>query len=46
MTFVFPERGRPLVARSVGAFGAFLQDGSEYTGAYADNMSIEVSGFK
>ncbi|KAG7262520.1 hypothetical protein CRUP_000011 [Coryphaenoides rupestris] len=36
-----PERGRPLVAGSVGAFGAFLRDGSEYSGAYADNMSIE-----
>ncbi|CAL8252459.1 unnamed protein product [Merluccius merluccius] len=35
------ERGRPLVAGSVGAFGAFLQDGSEYSGAYAEKMSIE-----
>ncbi|KAJ3599262.1 hypothetical protein NHX12_033225 [Muraenolepis orangiensis] len=34
-------RGRPLVAGSVGAFGAFLLDGSEYSGAYAEKMSIE-----
>ena len=29
-----PGRRRPLVAASVGPFGAFLADGSEYTGAY------------
>ena len=28
-------RRRPLVAASVGPYGAFLADGSEYTGAYA-----------
>ena len=28
------ERPRPLVAASVGPYGAFLADGSEYTGAY------------
>ena len=28
------ERLRPLVAASVGPYGAFLADGSEYTGAY------------
>uniref|UniRef100_UPI0037E97AC7 homocysteine S-methyltransferase YbgG isoform X2 n=1 Tax=Semicossyphus pulcher TaxID=241346 RepID=UPI0037E97AC7 len=32
---------RPLVAGSVGPYGAFLHDGSEYTGAYAEGMSIE-----
>ncbi|KAK2835946.1 hypothetical protein Q5P01_016430 [Channa striata] len=30
-----------LVAGSVGPYGAFLHDGSEYTGVYAANMSIE-----
>jgi len=29
-----PGRVRPLVAASVGPYGAFLADGSEYTGAY------------
>ena len=33
----------PLVAGSVGPYGAFLHDGSEYTGAYAQKMSVEVS---
>lgn len=37
-------RDRPLVAASVGPYGAFLHDGSEYTGAYAAEMSVEVSG--
>ncbi|KAM9848720.1 homocysteine S-methyltransferase [Aulostomus maculatus] len=32
---------RPLVAGSVGPYGAFLHNGSEYTGAYAREMSIE-----
>ncbi|XP_028259290.1 homocysteine S-methyltransferase 1 [Parambassis ranga] len=31
----------PLVAGSVGPYGASLHDGSEYTGAYAQEMSIE-----
>lgn len=31
----------PLVAGSVGPYGAFLHNGSEYTGAYAQEMSIE-----
>lgn len=31
----------PLVAGSVGPYGAFLHNGSEYTGAYAEEMSIE-----
>ncbi len=29
-----PERLRPIVAASVGPYGAFLADGSEYTGNY------------
>lgn len=32
------------MAGSVGPYGAFLHNGSEYTGAYADKMSIEVCG--
>lgn len=32
------------MAGSVGAYGAYLHDGSEYTGAYAEKMSIEVRG--
>lgn len=32
---------RPLVAGSVGPYGAFLHNGSEYTGAYAEQMSVE-----
>lgn len=32
---------RVLVAGSVGPYGAFLHDGSEYTGAYAQEMSVE-----
>ncbi|MCJ8729695.1 hypothetical protein PDJAM_G00109510 [Pangasius djambal] len=35
------DRKVPLVAGSVGPFGAFLHDGSEYTGLYASSMSIE-----
>ncbi|XP_022623702.1 uncharacterized protein LOC111238457 [Seriola dumerili] len=31
----------PLVAGSVGPYGAFLHNGSEYTGSYAEEMSIE-----
>ncbi|XP_054459359.1 homocysteine S-methyltransferase YbgG [Anoplopoma fimbria] len=34
-------RRRPLVAASVGPYGAFLLDGSEYSGAYAEQMSVE-----
>ncbi|XP_023195481.1 uncharacterized protein LOC102220606 isoform X1 [Xiphophorus maculatus] len=30
-----------LVAGSVGPYGAFLHDGSEYSGAYAQRMSVE-----
>ncbi|KAM4629654.1 homocysteine S-methyltransferase YbgG [Polymixia lowei] len=35
------ERKNPMVAGSVGPYGAFLHNGSEYSGAYADEMSIE-----
>ncbi|XP_061593592.1 uncharacterized protein zgc:172121 [Cololabis saira] len=31
----------PLVAGSVGAYGAYRHDGSEYTGSYAEGMSVE-----
>ncbi|KAM9762558.1 homocysteine S-methyltransferase isoform 1-T1 [Menidia menidia] len=31
----------PLVAGSVGPYGAFLHDGSEYSGDYAEEMSVE-----
>ena len=34
-----PGRLRPLVAASVGPYGAFLADGSEYTGQYAIDRS-------
>ena len=34
-----------LVAGSVGPYGACQQDGSEYTGKYVDNMTIQVLGF-
>ncbi|MDP9239510.1 MAG: homocysteine S-methyltransferase [Actinomycetota bacterium] len=32
--------GRSWVAASVGPYGAMLADGSEYTGAYADQLSV------
>ncbi|XP_030646944.1 homocysteine S-methyltransferase 1 [Chanos chanos] len=35
------DRRMPLVAGSVGPYGAFLHDGSEYTGRYEEKMSIE-----
>lgn len=34
------------MAGSVGPYGAFLHNGSEYTGAYAQEMSVEVSGLQ
>lgn len=42
--FISQGQRCPLVAGSVGPYGAFLHDGSEYTGAYAEEMSVEVSG--
>ncbi|KAG5833353.1 homocysteine S-methyltransferase [Anguilla rostrata] len=38
---VHPGRRVPLVAGSVGPYGAFLLDGSEYSGAYDESMSKE-----
>ncbi|KAL7832595.1 hypothetical protein SRHO_G00296130 [Serrasalmus rhombeus] len=35
------DRKVPLVAGSVGPYGAFLHDGSEYTGVYESWMSVE-----
>ncbi|CAN9500276.1 unnamed protein product [Ophioblennius macclurei] len=35
------SRCRPLVAGSVGPYGASLHDGSEYSGVYAEKMSVE-----
>ncbi|XP_053286427.1 homocysteine S-methyltransferase YbgG isoform X3 [Pleuronectes platessa] len=35
------EQKCPLVAGSVGPYGAFLHNGSEYTGEYAEKMRIE-----
>ncbi|XP_029460393.1 homocysteine S-methyltransferase 1-like isoform X2 [Rhinatrema bivittatum] len=35
------ERKSILIAGSVGPYGAFLHDGSEYTGHYVDTMSLE-----
>lgn len=43
LCFISQEQRHPLVAGSVGPYGAFLLDGSEYTGAYAEEMSVEVS---
>ncbi|XP_061682159.1 uncharacterized protein zgc:172121 isoform X2 [Syngnathoides biaculeatus] len=37
----FGSRRPPLVAASVGPYGAFLHDGSEYHGGYAEKMDIE-----
>uniref|UniRef100_A0A3Q3JU33 Hcy-binding domain-containing protein n=1 Tax=Monopterus albus TaxID=43700 RepID=A0A3Q3JU33_MONAL len=36
------EQRYSLVAGSVGPYGAFLHDGSEYTGAYAKEMTTET----
>lgn len=41
--YILTDRKMPLVAGSVGPYGAFLHDGSEYTGAYESWMSVEVS---
>ncbi|XP_051567577.1 uncharacterized protein LOC127448768 [Myxocyprinus asiaticus] len=39
--FLSEDRREPLVAGSVGPYGAFLHDRSEYTGAYEDRMAVE-----
>ncbi|KAJ8253059.1 hypothetical protein GJAV_G00208670 [Gymnothorax javanicus] len=36
-----PGRREPLVAGSIGPYGAHLHDGSEYTGVYEDRISKE-----
>lgn len=33
---------QPLVVGSLGSYGAYLHDGSEYTGSYIQNTSIET----
>lgn len=33
---------KPLIAGSVGPYGASLHDGSEYTGSYIPNTSLET----
>nr|CAI5830630.1 unnamed protein product [Callosobruchus analis] len=38
----FPANCRPLIAGSVGPYGASLHDGSEYTGSYAMTTSAEA----
>ncbi|XP_050503802.1 homocysteine S-methyltransferase isoform X3 [Diabrotica virgifera virgifera] len=38
----YPEARKPLIAGSVGPYGASLHDGSEYTGAYAKTTSAET----
>jgi homocysteine S-methyltransferase len=38
-----PDRHRPLVAASIGPYGAFLADGSEYSGAYDLNVEALVA---
>ena len=37
------SRDRPLVAGSIGPYGACQFDKSEYHGNYVDKMSMEVS---
>ncbi|CAA0823068.1 Homocysteine S-methyltransferase 3 [Striga hermonthica] len=40
---ISPKQQRPiLVAASVGSYGAYLADGSEYRGIYGDNMGLEA----
>ncbi|KAJ8980883.1 hypothetical protein NQ317_011266 [Molorchus minor] len=38
----FPGTRRPLIAGSVGPYGASLHDGSEYTGSYAKTTSLQT----
>lgn len=37
-----PKRRPILVAASVGSYGAYLADGSEYSGIYGDDVSLET----
>ena len=41
--YLHVARQRPLVAGSVGPYGACLCDGSEYTGNYVDKVSKQVN---
>ncbi|XP_078077868.1 homocysteine S-methyltransferase YbgG isoform X2 [Mustelus asterias] len=34
-------KGKPLIAGSIGPYGAFLNDGSEYSGSYVESMTKE-----
>ncbi|XP_047085444.1 homocysteine S-methyltransferase 1 [Lolium rigidum] len=36
-----PVYNRALVAASVGSYGAYLADGSEYSGSYGDDITVE-----
>lgn len=40
--FCRTERLKPIVAGSVGPYGAFLHDGSEYTGSYGKTTPVGV----
>ncbi|KAL2463786.1 Homocysteine S-methyltransferase 2 [Forsythia ovata] len=39
---ITPRRRPVLVAASVGSYGAYLADGSEYSGIYGENVSLET----
>ena len=39
------EAYKPLVAGSIGPYGAHLADGSEYTGNYIDDLTQDVRIF-
>ena len=43
LSFLLDITECPLVAGSVGPYGAWLHDGSEYSGNYIDNMDINVN---
>lgn len=38
----FPNSRRPLIAGSIGPYGASLHDGSEYSGSYAKTTTVET----
>lgn len=40
-----PGRGNPLVAASMGPYGAILAGGQEYTGDYGSTTRAEIAGF-
>ena len=39
------QKTKPLVAAALGPYGAYLADGSEYSGDYMDKVTSEVSAF-